>query len=301
MVASPKKVVPCSGRRPHPGTIKKSKATIPQVVLWQVVLPTTFTGAHTSGMPCLRTEPIHGVVCKFYDGGVVKVGSSAASRFTIKVPADEESWFSTRLRAELIKRELATAADLSVDEAGEAAMAAKAAAAAKEADKRAAWKRAVADKAADPRRQAAVALEAAEHSERVAGHKRALAEKNLELAEGLSDFKRTAPVARDAMGKAAELVKELAAKAAPEARAKVQAMAATAERAQSAQTKLEAFWGRIEVRTRSFCACSRRTSTSDLSSLPCMQAHVSFSHRALSHPERQAAAWAACANDVDQQ
>ena len=203
----------------------------------------------------------------------------------------------------LIKRELATAADLSVDEAGEAAMAAKAAAAAKEADKRAAWKRAVADKAADPRRQAAAALEAAEHSERVAGHKCALAEKNLELAEGLSDFKRAAPVARDAMGKAAEIVKELAAKAAPESRAKVQAMpmAATAERAQSAQTKLEAFWGRIEVRTRSFYACSRRTSTSDLSSLPCMQAHVSFSHRALSHPEQQAAAWAACANDVDQQ
>ena len=56
-------------------------------------------------------------------------------------------------------------------------------------------------------------LEAAERSERVAGHKRALAEKNLELTEGLSDLKRTAPVARDTMGKAAELVKELAAKA----------------------------------------------------------------------------------------
>ena len=210
-------------------------------------------------MPCLRTETIHGVVCKFYDGGVVKVGTSAASRFTIKVPADEESWSSTRLRAELIKRELATADDLSVDEAGKAAMEAKAAATAKEADKRAAWKQAVADKAADPRQQAAAALEAAEHSERVAGHKRALAEKNLELAEGLSDFKRTAPVERETMVKAASLAKELAAKAAPEAHAKVAAMAATVERAQSAQTKLEAFWGRVEVRpygSLRLCACA---------------------------------------------
>lgn len=70
------------------------------------------------------------MVCKFYDGGVVKVGTSAASRFTVKVSADEESWFPTRLRAELIKRGLASASDLSVDEAGEAAMAAKSAAAA---------------------------------------------------------------------------------------------------------------------------------------------------------------------------
>ena len=59
---------------------------------------------------------------------MVKVGTGAASRFTIKVPTDEEWWFSTRLRAELVKRELATAADLPVDEVGEAAMAAKAAA-----------------------------------------------------------------------------------------------------------------------------------------------------------------------------
>ena len=79
------------------------------------------------------------MVCKFYDGGVVKVGTSAASRFTVKVSADEESWFPTRLRAELIKRGLAPASDLSVNEAGEAAMAAKSAAAAKEAAKRAAW------------------------------------------------------------------------------------------------------------------------------------------------------------------
>ena len=122
------------------------------------------------------------MVCKFYDGGVVKVGTSAASRFTVKVSADEESWFPTRLRAELIKRGLASASDLSVDEAGEAAMAAKSAAAAKEAAKRAAWKRPKADEVADPRRRAAAALESAEHSERIAGHKCALAQTNLELA-----------------------------------------------------------------------------------------------------------------------
>ena len=87
-----------------------------------------------------------------------------------------------------------------------------------------------------------------EYEPLVAGHKRALTEKNLELAEGLNDFKRTAPAAAEAMGKAATLVAELAAKAGPQARAKVEAMVATAERAQSAQTKLEAFWGRIEVR-----------------------------------------------------
>ena len=137
-------------------------------------------------MPCLRTETAHGVVCKFYDGGIVKVGTTAACRFTIKVAPDEECWFSTRLRAELITRELAMADELPVDEDGEAAMAAKAAATAKEAERRLAWKKLVANEAADPRRQAAAALEAAEHSERIAGHKRDLAEKQLELAEGLS-------------------------------------------------------------------------------------------------------------------
>ena len=84
---------------------------------------------------------MHGVQCKFYDGDVVKVGTTAA-RFTIKVPADEASWFSTRLRTELIKRKLAEAAELPVDEAGEAAMAAKAAEVAKAAERRAASKEA---------------------------------------------------------------------------------------------------------------------------------------------------------------
>ena len=48
-------------------------------------------------MPLLRTETIHGWPCKFYDDGLVKVGTTAA-RFTIRVPADEGAWFATRLR-----------------------------------------------------------------------------------------------------------------------------------------------------------------------------------------------------------
>ena len=39
-------------------------------------------------MPLLRTETIHGYVCKFYGGDVVKVGTTA-DRFTIKVLAEE--------------------------------------------------------------------------------------------------------------------------------------------------------------------------------------------------------------------
>ena len=109
-------------------------------------------------MPLLRTETVHGVVCKSYDGDIVKVGTTAAGRFTIKVPSDEEAWFPTRLRAELVKRELAIAAELAVDETDqrrtdEAAMAAKAAAAKEEADKRAAWKQAVAEDRACPKQR----------------------------------------------------------------------------------------------------------------------------------------------------
>ena len=107
----------------------------------------------------------------------------------------------------------------------------------------------MADEAADPRRQAAAAFEAAEHSERIAGHKRDLAEKQLELAEGLSNFKRTAPIAHEQMQKAAPLMAALAAKVAPDSRAKLEAVAAKLEQAaQSSQKKLEAFWGRVEVR-----------------------------------------------------
>jgi len=126
-------------------------------------------------MPLLRTEKVHGVQCKFYDGDVVKVGTTAA-RFTIKVPADEASWFSTRLRTELIKRKLAEAAELPVDEAGEAAMAAKAADVAKAAERRAASKEAASAAASSPRKKAAAALEQAmSHAQ--------LAEKQYEVAE----------------------------------------------------------------------------------------------------------------------
>ena len=78
-------------------------------------------------MPLLRTETIHGWVCKFYDNDRVMVGTTAR-RFTMNLPADETTWVATRLRAELIARELATAEELPIDEAGEAAMASKAAA-----------------------------------------------------------------------------------------------------------------------------------------------------------------------------
>ena len=243
-------MVPCLGRRPHPGTIEFAGSTFPEVVLSSPgFLPHLHWVAHTFGiMPCLRTATIHGVVCKFYDGGVVKVGTSAASRFTIKVPKDEESWFPTRLREELVKRELATAGDLLADETGEAAMAAKAAASAEEASRRAAWKKAVADEAAEPRRQAAAALESAEHAKRIASKKRELAEKNLELAEDMAAFKRAAPNARAQMEAAAPLLADLAAKVAPESRAKLEAATAQLEVAQSSQRKLEAFWGKVEVR-----------------------------------------------------
>lgn len=50
--------------------------------------------------------------CKFYNNCCVTVGTRAADRFTIKVPADEVSWFATRLRAELIESELALAEEL---------------------------------------------------------------------------------------------------------------------------------------------------------------------------------------------
>ena len=53
-------------------------------------------------MPLLRTEEHEGLVCKFYDGGVVKVGTTAAERFTIRLKDDED--FPTRLKKELEER-----------------------------------------------------------------------------------------------------------------------------------------------------------------------------------------------------
>ena len=50
-------------------------------------------------MPLLRTEEHEGLTCKFYDSGVVKVGTTAADRFTIRLKDGED--FPTRLKQEL--------------------------------------------------------------------------------------------------------------------------------------------------------------------------------------------------------
>ena len=54
-------------------------------------------------MPLLHTEEHEGLVCKFYDGGVVMVGTTAAERsFTIRLKDDDD--FPTRLKKELLRR-----------------------------------------------------------------------------------------------------------------------------------------------------------------------------------------------------
>ena len=131
-------------------------------------------------------------MCKFYDGGVVKVGT-ASDRFTMRVPAEDESWVATRVRAELINRELAAADELPMDEAGEAAMAAKSTAVAQEAAKKATWKRLVAAEKACPTRKAAAALEAAEHHVAVAEQKRQLAESTAKLVGLKAKVAKVAP------------------------------------------------------------------------------------------------------------
>ena len=143
-------------------------------------------------MPLLRTELVHGWPCKFYDNGGVTVGTRAADRFTIKVPTNEVSWFATRLRTELIERELATAEELPIDEAGEAAMAAKAAAKVRAAATKSAQqpvKNAEAAKA-----KAAAALDAAKYDEMVAGHKRRVAETKLKIAKTTVKMAKAAPL-----------------------------------------------------------------------------------------------------------
>ena len=104
-------------------------------------------------MPLLRQEVVLGWPCKFYDNGVVKVGTTAAVRFTVRTSAGEH--FASLLRAELIKRKLADAEALPVDVAGEAALARNAAAA---AQRKAANKAATA--AARAEREAALAAAA---------------------------------------------------------------------------------------------------------------------------------------------
>ena len=53
-------------------------------------------------MPLLRTEEHEGLKCRFYDGGVVMVGTTAADRFTIRLKDDDD--FPTRLKEELEER-----------------------------------------------------------------------------------------------------------------------------------------------------------------------------------------------------
>ena len=131
-------------------------------------------------MPLLRTETIHGVSCKFYDNAVVMLGTTT-DRFSLHMPADQSSWFSTRLRAELIRRELATADELVVDEAGEAAMAACNAAKARKTASKAASK--VAREANIKKERLAAALDAAKQNEANAGLKRQLAQGRLNIAD----------------------------------------------------------------------------------------------------------------------
>ena len=63
--------------------------------------------AARSRMPLLRTETINGFVCKVYDNGIVKVGTSS-DRFSMRLqPGDDD--VKSRLEAELAKRERAGA------------------------------------------------------------------------------------------------------------------------------------------------------------------------------------------------
>ena len=56
----------------------------------------------SSIMPLLRTEEHEGLVCRFYDGGVVMVGTTAADRFTIRLKDGDD--FPTRLQNALRER-----------------------------------------------------------------------------------------------------------------------------------------------------------------------------------------------------
>ena len=54
--------------------------------------------ASAGAMPLLRTMDYDGLVCKFYDGGVVKVGTTAADRFTFRLKDDDN--FPARFKKE---------------------------------------------------------------------------------------------------------------------------------------------------------------------------------------------------------
>ena len=174
-------------------------------------------------MPLLRTETIHGWVCKFYDNDRVMVGTTAR-RFTMNVPADETSWVATRLRTELIARELATAEELPIDLAGEAALASKAAAKVRAAAEKAAAK--ICKDAAVATAAAEAALARATADVQKAPLKRDIAELKLDIAQKKA--------------KVAEVKKDKAAMVAP-----VLAQAAQhIPEAAALQTKLESFFRR---------------------------------------------------------
>ena len=163
----------------------------------------------TGAMPLLREEKIHGWPCKFYDNGVVMVGTTA-DRFSIKLLADEGAWFATKLRAELVARELATAEELPIDEAGEAAMATKEAAKARARAMKAALN--ITIKAEAVHARAAAALARAELDVEFAPLKRDLAEKEFKIAQKEAKVAKLAPVlaqAAEHMPKAASLQTKL--------------------------------------------------------------------------------------------
>lgn len=55
-------------------------------------------------MPLQREAVVHGFQCKFYDDGVVKVGTTAAARFTMRPLLDSDLDFDTQLLMELVKQ-----------------------------------------------------------------------------------------------------------------------------------------------------------------------------------------------------
>ena len=154
-------------------------------------------------MPLLRTETVHGWECKFYTNSIVMVGTTTG-RFSMNVPADEVSWFATRLRAELIKRMRATADELPMDADGEAAMAACNAAKVRAAALTAASK--VARVAESKKERAAAALDAAKFHEETAGLKRRKAEVQLNMADMQAKVAKAAvPVISEKAAKTAPL------------------------------------------------------------------------------------------------
>ena len=137
---------------------------------------------------------MHGWPCKFYADDVVKVGTKA-TRFTLKVPADEVSWFATTQVTCRADQTRAGRGGRAPDRSGRRGChgRAKAAAAAKQAAQLAASKQITAGRAASPRRKAAAKVEGAVHHEMIAGQKRKLAEAELKYAKVTAKVAQAAP------------------------------------------------------------------------------------------------------------